>query len=96
VHASSIKVLLDRNQRLRYLFLFDAQQMLLSVLCADECGVVWPYVLEGDALDVIGACRKITKARAEFAAVSKEHRRRADPLINAVEADITGRRCTIC
>jgi hypothetical protein len=34
---------LGRNTRFRCLFLFDARQMLLSVLCADECGVSWPY-----------------------------------------------------
>jgi hypothetical protein len=43
--------LLARNRRLRHLFLFDARQMLLSVLCAEESGVVWPYVLNDDHID---------------------------------------------
>jgi hypothetical protein len=87
----SIQALIDRNQRLRHLFLFDARQMLLSVLCADECGVVWPYVLEGDDLDVIKASRKITKYRAEFAAVVEERRRRAAAARRLVADEVAGK-----
>jgi hypothetical protein len=43
---ASIHELIDRNARLRRLFLFDARRMLLSLMCADECGVVWPYLLK--------------------------------------------------
>jgi hypothetical protein len=50
--------------------------MLLSGLCADECGVVWPYVLVGGDLGVITAPGNIEAARAEFAAVVEERRRR--------------------
>jgi Ran GTPase-activating protein (RanGAP) involved in mRNA processing and transport len=39
-NRASIKSLLARNNRLRRLFLFDARQMLLSLMCADEYGVV--------------------------------------------------------
>jgi hypothetical protein len=73
--------LLDRNERLRRLFLFDARQMLLSVLCADECGVVWPYVLDGDDADYVAQASncfgEVESFRAEFAAVVEERRRRA-------------------
>jgi hypothetical protein len=48
----SIDALLDRNERLRSLFLFDARQMLLSLMCADECGVVWSCLLESRADDL--------------------------------------------
>jgi hypothetical protein len=34
-----------RNCHFRSLFLFDARQMLLLLMCADEYGVVWPYCL---------------------------------------------------
>jgi uncharacterized coiled-coil protein SlyX len=68
--------LLARNKRLRHLFLFDARQMLLSRLCSDECGVLWPYVLDGDDLDVTGAPDDVETVRAEFAAVVAERRRR--------------------
>jgi hypothetical protein len=87
----SIQALIDRNQRLRHLFLFDSRQMLLSVLCADECGVVWPYVLEGDDLDVIKASRKITKYRAEFAAVVEDRRRRASAARRLVANEVVGK-----
>jgi hypothetical protein len=45
-NRASIKALVARNKRFRRLFLFDARRMLLSLMCADECGVVWPYLLE--------------------------------------------------
>jgi hypothetical protein len=38
--ASTVNLLTDRNARLKRLFLFDARRMLLSLMCADECGVV--------------------------------------------------------
>jgi hypothetical protein len=41
---ATVRGLIARNKRLRHLFLFDARRMLLSVMCADECGVVWPYL----------------------------------------------------
>jgi hypothetical protein len=45
-NLATVKKLTDRNIRLHRLFVFDAQQMaLLSVMCADECGVVWPYLM---------------------------------------------------
>jgi Ran GTPase-activating protein (RanGAP) involved in mRNA processing and transport len=50
-HIASIKELVDRNLRFRRLFLFHARKMLLSLLCADECGVVWPYLLESDEVN---------------------------------------------
>jgi Ran GTPase-activating protein (RanGAP) involved in mRNA processing and transport len=42
----SIRALVARNKRFRSLFLFNARRMLLSLMYADECGVVWPYLLE--------------------------------------------------
>jgi hypothetical protein len=90
--ASSIKALLARNKRRRHLFLFDARQMLLSVLCADECGVVWPYVLEGDKLAAVKA-RSVDKTlRAEFAVVVEERRRRAVHLVANVADGDSGNR----
>jgi Ran GTPase-activating protein (RanGAP) involved in mRNA processing and transport len=52
-NRASINALFARNKRLRCLFLFDARQMLLSLMggCADECSVVWPYLLESDDTD---------------------------------------------
>jgi Ran GTPase-activating protein (RanGAP) involved in mRNA processing and transport len=47
--------LLDRNKHFRRLFLFDARQMLKTVLCADECGVVWSYLLDRNDTDGIKA-----------------------------------------
>jgi hypothetical protein len=32
--------LIARNRRFRSLFLFDARQMLLSLMCADWCGLL--------------------------------------------------------
>jgi hypothetical protein len=77
--ASSITALVDRNTRLRHLFLFDARQMLLSLMCADECGVVWPYLLDGDDVDLMKAssCKDEALIRAEFAVVVEERRCRA-------------------
>jgi hypothetical protein len=65
-----------REKRLRHLFLFDARKMLLSLMCADECGVVWPYLLDGDDMDVGAAPDDVETLRAEFADVVKERRRR--------------------
>jgi hypothetical protein len=74
----SVNNLLARNKRLRHLFFFDARQMMLSVMCNDWCGVVWPYLLDGDDLDVIKApAGNIERLRAEFAVVVEERRRRA-------------------
>ena len=84
----SINALLDRNQRLRRLFLFDARQMLLSVLCADECVVVWPYLLKGDNLAAVKARSVAETIRAEFAVVVEERRRRAATAVQLVAADV--------
>jgi hypothetical protein len=67
-----VKELVDRNARFRCLFLFDARKMLLSLMCADECGVVWPYLLDGDDLDVTAAPANVETLRAELAAVVEE------------------------
>jgi hypothetical protein len=64
--------------------------MLLSVLCADECGVVWPYVLNGDDLAAVKARSVAETLRAEFAAVVEERRRRAAAVERQVAADIDG------
>jgi hypothetical protein len=69
--------LIARNKRLRHLFLFDARRMLLSLMCADWCGVVWPYLLDGDDADDIEATDNVETLRAEFAAVVEERRLRA-------------------
>jgi hypothetical protein len=76
IDASGVNKLIARNERLRQLFLFDARKMLLTVLCADECGALWPYLLEGDDLGVIAPPANVESLRAEFAAVVEERRRR--------------------
>jgi hypothetical protein len=86
--ASSIRALIARNNRLGRLFLFDARQMLLSVLCADECGVVWPYVLEGDDLAAVKARSVDQTLRAEFAVVVEERCRRAAAAVQLVTDDV--------
>jgi Ran GTPase-activating protein (RanGAP) involved in mRNA processing and transport len=74
---TNVNKLLTRNERLRQLFLFDARQMLLSVMCADECGVVWPYLLDsGDTDGIAAPAGNVETLRAEFAAVVEERRRR--------------------
>jgi hypothetical protein len=45
--------LIARNIRLRRLFIFDARKMLRSLMCSDECGVVWPYLLKYDDLKLL-------------------------------------------
>jgi hypothetical protein len=79
-----------RNKRLRRLFLFDARRMLLSVMCADECGVVWPYLLDSGDTDGIVAPDNVETLRAEFAAVVEERRRRAAAAVDQlrVAADV--------
>jgi hypothetical protein len=84
----SINALLDRNQRLRRLFLFDARQMLLSVLCADDCVVVWPFLLKGDNLAAVKARNVAETIRAEFAVVVEERRRRAAAAVQLVTAEV--------
>jgi hypothetical protein len=69
---SNVDKLMARNKSFRSLFLFDARRMLLSLMCADECGVVWPYLLENGDTDGIVAPDDIQTIRAEFAVVVKE------------------------
>jgi hypothetical protein len=52
--------------------------MLLSLTCADECGVVWPYLLGSGDTDGIIAPDNVETLRAEFAAVVEERRRLAE------------------
>jgi hypothetical protein len=78
----SADALTARNKRFRDLFLFDARRMLLSLMCADECGVVWPYLLESGKIDE-GVARfdcitNFESIRAELFSViaERDHRRR--------------------
>jgi hypothetical protein len=66
---TTVKELIDRNKRLRHLFLFDARKMLLSVMCADECGVVWPYLLGRGNTDGVAVPDDIDALRATFASI---------------------------
>jgi Ran GTPase-activating protein (RanGAP) involved in mRNA processing and transport len=82
-NVAKIDDLLDRNKRLSRLFLFDARHTLSSVLCGDECGVVWQYFVDevgstgaGDTTDGVGAAVNIESLRAEFATVVDERARR--------------------
>jgi hypothetical protein len=67
---TTVRKLTNRNKRLRHLFLYDARQMLLSLMCADECGVVWPYFLEsGNIMDGIVVPANIDVLRAILASI---------------------------
>jgi Ran GTPase-activating protein (RanGAP) involved in mRNA processing and transport len=75
-NRANVNALMARNKRFRSLFLFDARQMLLSLMCADECGVVWPYLLGSGNTDGTVVPDNVDSIRAEFAAVVAERRRR--------------------
>jgi methyl-accepting chemotaxis protein len=81
-------VLVARNRRLRQLFLFDARRMLLSLMCADECSVVWPYLLKSGDTDGEVAPSNLEMIRAEFAAVVEERRRREPVIQIAILNDV--------
>jgi hypothetical protein len=77
-NRASLEAMVARNTRFRSLFLFDARWMLLSLMCADECGVMWPYLLKRVDKDVgIIAPADAETIRAEFLSdVIAERRRR--------------------
>jgi hypothetical protein len=76
-NRASIDALIARNKRFRSLFLFDARRLLLSLMCADECSVVWPYLLGIGSTDGIVAPADVESIRAEFENdVVAERRRR--------------------
>jgi hypothetical protein len=79
-NRDSIDALVARNKRFRRMFLFDARRMLLSLMCADECGVVWPYLLRSSDKDGIVAPDNVESIRAEFSAVVEERRRRSQSM----------------
>jgi hypothetical protein len=92
-HVAQVDALVARNKRLRHLFLFDARQMLLSVMSADECGVVWPYVLDGDNMAAVKARSGDQTLRAAVAVVVEERRRQAATAavrLDAAEVDDKG------
>jgi hypothetical protein len=74
-----VEDLLVRNKRLRALFLFDARQMLLTLLSPGACGVLWPYFV-ADVTDGVEAPDDIEELRAVYAAIVKERRLRAAPV----------------
>jgi Ran GTPase-activating protein (RanGAP) involved in mRNA processing and transport len=84
---AKVDELIARNVRLRHLFFFDARRMLLSVMCADWCGVVWPYLLDSGDTDGIVAPDHVETLRAEFAAVVEERRRREHALLMSREQE---------
>jgi hypothetical protein len=90
--SAHLDELIARNNRLRQLFLFDARRMLLSLMCADECGVVWPYLLDGDDLEYVTQASNcfgnVESIRAEFSLVVEERRRRAVTAQRDVAADV--------
>jgi hypothetical protein len=56
--------------------------MLLSLMCADECGVVWPYLLKSDNItDGIAVPDDIDALRATLASIVLERRRRWQCLV---------------
>jgi hypothetical protein len=83
-----VNALVARNKRLRCLFLFDARRMLLSLMCADECGVVWPYLLKKGDNDGIVAPDNVETIRTEFGVVVAERRRRVALAARLVAADM--------
>jgi hypothetical protein len=50
--------------------------MLLSLMCADVCGVVWPYLLKNGDKDGVDAPENVAAIRVEFEGVLAERRRR--------------------
>jgi hypothetical protein len=72
----SVEGMAARNTRFCSLFLFDARRMLLSLMCADKCGVVWPYLLKKGDKDGVVAPDNVETIRAEFAVVVEERRLR--------------------
>jgi hypothetical protein len=80
-----VNKLLARNKRLRCMFLFDARRMLLSLMCADECGVVWPYLLEKGDKYGVAAPDNIESIRAEYSEVVAERCRRLSPAVPVVK-----------
>jgi hypothetical protein len=91
VVMASVDELIARNRRLRRLFLVDARQMLLSVLCADECGAVWSYLLDNDDAVYLAQPSNcfgdFESVRAEFAIVVEKRRRRAAAALLEKTAD---------
>jgi hypothetical protein len=62
--------------------------MLLSLMCADECGVVWPYLLESDDTDAGKVVPDNVEAvHAELLGVVAERRRRFMQLQDTLEAE---------
>jgi hypothetical protein len=85
--CANVDKLTARNYRLRHMLIFDARKMLLSLMCADECGVVWPYLLNNNDLNIIVAPYNVKTLRDEFRAVVEERRRRAAAAARLVSAD---------
>jgi hypothetical protein len=84
-NSARLNALIARNKRFRSLFLFDARRMLLSLMCADECGVMWPYLLKHADKDIgIVAPADVETIRAEFMSdVVAERRRRLQDMPEA-------------
>jgi hypothetical protein len=84
--VTKVNLLVARNLRFRSLFLFNARQMMLSLMggCADKCSVVWPYLLRKDDKDgaivsdnvktVLLSCKVSLRS---VAAACKSHQRRS-------------------
>jgi hypothetical protein len=62
--------------------------MLLSLMggCADECHVVWPYLLGSDNKDGTVVPDNVEAVRAELAGVVAERRRRLQSVAPCVAA----------
>jgi hypothetical protein len=77
-NLATVRELTDRKKRLRHLFLYDARRMLLSLMCADECGVVWPYLLGSDNIrdGVAVPTNNIVALRATLVSIVAERQRR--------------------
>jgi hypothetical protein len=88
--VTTVEKLLARNKRLRCLFLYNARRMLLSLMCADECSVVWPYVLESDDTAGMQASDDIATLRAAFAAIVDERRRRRAAVVGELDEVAAG------
>jgi hypothetical protein len=78
-NSTSLSILFARNVRFRSPFLFDDRQMLLSLMCADECSDAWLYLLGDDGHDTedgIIAADAAELIRPEFGVVVEERRLR--------------------
>jgi hypothetical protein len=80
----------DRNKRLRQLFLYDTWRTLLSLLCADECGVIWPYYLACGDRNGAAVPDGLDDLRLSMAGIHFERERRRRAAVQKRRANAIG------